>query len=288
MPPRVFAIAVGLTIAAATPLLAQSNDALPRDVVAAILRNVSGPSDPQILVSQIPTDLATRLSFPPGAHVIASLLGSAIQIIGSAPGTADSVRHWFETDFERRGYEAESIFGMAAAPAFRPAERSPSNGGYCGDAHEYHVTAQQRSPKVVEFVVRANLTGLCNGHPSDYGLSGTRWSGSGTNPPDFPLLVHPRDAEVSPGCSASQSGSPSRETSVTISATSPATQLLTHYGRQLDSAGWKVERTLVGAAGTWTRKDSTGRDVRLTVTVIPGLGPLDCRKIIMNVTEIHR
>jgi len=58
---------------------------------------------------------------------------------------------------------------------------------------------------------------------------------------------------------------------------------MTHYGKQLDSAGWRRETVSTGSVGTWTRRDSLGRDVRVELTALPGAAG-DCRRLTMTAT----
>jgi hypothetical protein len=282
----VVTIAISVAVVAPMHVGAQPTDAIPREAVLAILRNYNSynsPGEPQILAGdRLPAHLATRVSVPPGARIIASLIGPATQVIGSTTGVADSVRAWFAGDFQRRGYRpARSWYG---GEAFRPADRSAVDRSYCGDGLELSVSASQRRPGLVEFVLRSSVTWTCASRPPNRYMTGGGGGSSGSNPPDLPLLFHPTTAEVTPGCSGFLGSGSSQRSTSSISTAMGADQLLNHYGRQLDSAGWKRAAGAVGVSGAWTKRDSTGRDVRLLLAIDPGNGG-DCRNLSMTATE---
>ena len=260
------------------------NDAIPREVVMSILRNYDGRGTPEIIVtSQLPPDLAARISLPAGARVMAVLTGPVTQVIGTVRGNPDSVRMWFMDEFERRGFAPrESPF----ADAFRTAERSVSGSGYCGGGDMYTVTAQSRPAAMVEFVLRRDRYTECAPRSSQTEMRpGVGSSSRGYGAPTLPLLYHPQSAEVSPRCLHALQGGSERSTNASVSTTLAADQLLSHYGRQLETAGW-VREPFRGAAGSWARKDSTGRDVRVHLSIEAAGGGPDCRRLELRTSEI--
>lgn len=282
----IVATAMCLAVSLPTQVRAQGvSDAIPKEAVLAILRNFSGPGEPEILVgNRLPASLATRVSVPPGARIIVTLLGPTTQVIGITSGIPDSVRAWFAADFERRGYRpAQSWYG---SDAFRPAAQSAVNRPYCGDGLELTASASRRQPGMVEFVLRSSVTWTCSRRPPAQYL-GNGGGSSGNNPPDLPLLFHPATAEMSARCNGpSGYGNSQRSTSSSISTGMSAEQLLKHYGRQLDSAGWKRESESGGLTAAWTKRDSTGRDVRLALSIASGNGA-DCRNLSMTATDFR-
>jgi hypothetical protein len=286
-------LVAALSAPLASPIAAQTTpDVIPRDVVLAILRNnpmqgMQGGGDPVIFVDDhLPPNLMNKVSLPPGAHIVATLESwSSTDVIGTAPAAPDSVRAWFADEFIRRKYEAQDSPGYRQP--FRPATGSV-NGGFCGAGTYFSISAQARQGGRTEFVIHARQGPTCDQRvvfsPNVYGGGST----SGNNAPTLPMLVNPKTAEVSPQRCDSRYGQISfSSTQAALSTTASPEQLLTHYGKQLDSAGWKRETTSTGAVGTWTRRDSTGRDVRVQLTALPGPAAADCRMLTMTSTGVR-
>jgi hypothetical protein len=60
---------------------------------------------------------------------------------------------------------------------------------------------------------------------------------------------------------------------------------LTHYGKQLDSAGWKsVGSERASASGTW-RNEKTGQEVTITVSQLPNR--TGCYEVSLRATAIR-
>ena len=261
------------------------NEAIPREVVMSILRNYDGPGSPEIVVTnQLPPDLAARVSLPPGARVIAILPGTVTQVIGSVRGSPDSIRMWFMDEFERRGFVPRV---SAFEGAFRPAERAPSGSGYCSGGELYTVSAESRPGGMVEFVLRRHQYSECSPPSPRIEMStGTGSSTRGYGAPPLPLLYHPQSAETSTRCLLAMADGSERSTGAAVSTSLAADRLLAHYGRQLETAGW-VREPFAGAVGSWARKDSTGRDVRVHLSVEAGPGGPDCRRLGLTTSEIR-
>lgn len=276
--------AVALGAALALPAGAQgAPDLIPRDVVMAILRHGSLRGEPAILVGdRLPDSLVNKVSLPPGAHVLATLEAwSTTEVIGTAPQPPDSVRGWFASEFTRRKYEAQDAPGHRAP--FRPAEGS-AGGGFCGAGTYFNVSADARTSGQTEFVLRTQQRTSCDQSVA-FGPGGS-WSSSGDNPPPLPMLFNPKNAEALDRCDV-RGGGASSTAETGLSASASPEQLLAHYGKQLDSAGWRRETVSTGAVGTWTRRDSTGRDVRVQITALPSPSGGDCRWVTMTTSGVR-
>jgi hypothetical protein len=257
-----------------------AGDAIPRDVVMAILRNAEGPEEPRILVgNQLPPDLAALVSLPSGARVIATVMGRETRVIGAVTGSADSVRLWFANEFERRGYQSPQ--SRSGTEAFRPAERTVSGSGYCAGGRLLTVSAHTRPAGQVEFVVASRRDTPCSPQRPPSGTLMTSGSSSGYELPILPLLYHPRGAEVSSPCRNALRGSSQQTTEATVATSSNAEQLMAHYGAQLQSAGW-TRQPVGGTVTAWARRDSTGRQFHLSLAVESGPGGPDCRYLRMS------
>ena len=70
---------------------------------------------------------------------------------------------------------------------------------------------------------------------------------------------HPLTAQVTRHCfQPGRFWSPVSSTEARFATLALPSQLLQHYGRQLDSIGWKRDNSAIPATGAWTRTDSTG------------------------------
>jgi len=259
-------------------------DLVPRDVVMAILRSAGSQvqGDPAIfLADRLPDNLLNKVSLPPGAHVMATLESwSTTDVIGTIPMQPDSVRSWFAAEFVRRGYEAQDSPGHREP--FRPAQGSVF-GGFCGAGTYFTVSAQGRPNGRTEFVIRTRERPTCDQTPMfGFNAGGSSWSTSGFNAPALPLLVNPKTAEIAQRCDPRGGASGSTNTQIGVSTTATPDQLIAHYGKQLDSAGWKREALTTGVVGTWIRRDSTGRDVRVQLTALTSPAGGDCRWLTMT------
>jgi hypothetical protein len=263
-----------------------SSDLIPRDIVLAILRNagsqLQGGGEPAIILGdRLPDNLVNKLTLPRGAHVVATLESwSSTDVIGTASAPPDSVRAWFTDELTRRGYEPQDYPGHREA--FRPAQGS-AIGGFCGAGAYISVSAQQRQPGHTEFVVHARQQPSCS-QGQMYGINsaGSTWSSGGINPPALPLLVNPKNSEIAPRCDPRGNGGGSTNTQIGLSTSATPDQLLAHYAKQLDSAGWKRESVAPGVISTWTRRDSAGRDVRVQLTAMANPAVTDCRWLTMT------
>lgn len=282
---RLLFLALGHALCAPLSADAQArDDALSYDAVEAILRNVDGPEHLRVVPgARLPDSVAARVSLPPGTTVLAVLASSRTRLIAAVPGEPDSVRLWFAYEFERRGYLPVEMTGMRR-PTFRSAEPSPSNGGYCAGTMHFEVSAQAVTPGRVEFVLTVDPHGQCVPWQSSPTAGG--WSsGRGGAPPDLPLLHHPRSVAETTMCTRAEQEGSSRQLAVPISTTLPVTEIMAHYDRQLDRLGWT--RT-AGAISTWIKRDSTGRDVHLALSLETGPGGVDCRVARMEARRTSR
>ena len=259
------------------------SEAVPSDVVRAILRNVDARSHISAihLGGRVPDTLRSRIGLPPGARLIATLIGTPSYIIGTVRWDPDSVRLWFAEEFERRHYEPATW--SRGQPAFRPAERSPSNSGYCDGPTNFSVSATSRTADSVEFLVRIRSGYECAPERT-YATSGTIIVGRG--PAELPLLHHPLTAEVRPECvSSARLTSGSARTDATIATTSAPEAVIAHYGRQLDTLGWQRDTSFTAAFGSWTRSDSAGTNLRVVLSIESAPGGRNCRSVNMLLRE---
>lgn len=281
--------AISCALAAPLDAVAQApRDPIPHDVVMAILRHVEGPGQPAIIVTdRLPADLATRLSLPPGARITAMLMDGRTRVIGTVQGVPDSVRLWFDAEFVRRGY---SPLGSQLSAAFRaPGPGNPGR-GFCAERRLHTVSARSRPEGTTEFVLTIRPAAECDPAASHAVMgpgTSTARGGMFLLPPDLPLLHHPRGADDSRECQVAAQRAGNRMQESTVSTTASAEQLLDHYAAQLVRDGW-TRQPWGAALGSWARRDSTGREILVTLSVESGPGAPDCRRLRMISQEAGR
>src|SRR6266550_7781090 len=101
---RVFALSVLFTL---TPsLLRAQQDQIPKELALALIP-YGGADGGEIIVGQVPPDLATTFALPPAGRVLGSFVSlSYIQIVMAFPGTADSAQAFASRSLTEHGWVA--------------------------------------------------------------------------------------------------------------------------------------------------------------------------------------
>lgn len=266
----------------AAPAWAQSDTSvISKEFAAILLRTVSdGPTlnTRPTLVSSLPPNLASQVSAPPGGRILgAALWQTSADIVGTAPNTVDAVRTWFAQDFAKRGYTPATNEAAARFGGFRePVTGLPI--GYCGNNAYYTMNVRARDAAITEFRIRiAPNFGPCVSNRTN--VASISPSGRGA-----PLLVNPAVSERATRCSFMGPGFASTEAGFVTSM--EPTAIIAHYGKQLDSLGWK-QVFPAPASSMWTKADSTGRQIITVISVQTILGAPECRSAGMRIGEIR-
>jgi hypothetical protein len=278
----------GLLTALTNPLRGQiEQSAIPRDLVVAALRqfaetmNIEG--NPTIIVGSVPAALVSKMSTPAGGRVLGSIVwGGRTDVLGEAPGQIDSVLTWFGRDLVAHGFTPASS-QFEGSGGFRSARVGPAT-GYCKDGLTVtlHVRDAPANAFGVEYRVQADQgAGSCDVISAGYDPSDH--SGS------YPLLYNPPTAQLSYRCVSMNANRGSMATETYFTTSALPLQLLQHYGKQLDSAGWKRDVLAIPAVGEWVRPDSAGNEIRSVLRVFPGTARApDCRKIQLEIITNRR
>ena len=107
----------------------------------------------------------------------------------------------------------------------------------------------------------------------------------------LPTLYNPsnsNDGRLTAACSSStQYGGNGSGTTLTTAMT--GTALLDHYGKQLQDSGWHAPRTTNSVVGRmWTKADSTGAPLELSLTVTTSARDSTCQEISMQVRLLKK
>jgi hypothetical protein len=280
---------MGLLLAHAASVQGQRDTAqVPRALLTALVAHYADRygevGDPSIQVGALSPELLAKIGVPPGGRIIGTVnLRRSAVIFGDAPGNAPSLLEWFGNDFRARGY----------VPRPRPEEAvgfvSPSMGpvtDWCDGSR--WLSIRTRNDRLT--FASASFEISVDDEPY---MCEPRGPQPGRMPemPEMaerrtlPLLVNPGGAQRSLLCNEWPGDQGMRfdqsAESGYRSALTPA-QILAHYARQLDSAGWKRQAPPPAAWGVWTKVDS-GVTRHAALLVTPIVGAEGCRHATMKV-----
>lgn len=238
----------------------------------------SGQGDPQILVGALPEWVAARLYVPPGGRVVGSaFLGSTVVGILSVPASSDTILAHVERELQRRGWEAPPQ-PQSMGGGFRPAPGGMEGRGrrftLCGERHLLNGSVIGQRAGEATIVMRLSAApsmSVC--HPPPYRGDSRRVQ--------HPTLFNPEgssDRLAMMEC-ASEGGS-SFGTGTRLRTTMSPEAVLEHYGRQLRDSGWVAPRDARSIAGrTWTRPDSVGVTMTLSITITSSPRDSTCQSV---------
>jgi hypothetical protein len=154
----------------------------------------------------------------------------------------------------------------------------------CGADHQMlTVSAARRRGVSTDIVMRiATMSG-------NYSTCNPPQLPAGFRAPPWPTLYHPTGvADGGQACNADNNFG-SNGTSAIVRTPTASESLLEHYGKQLQDSGWQVPPGTGSIIGrTWTKTDSTGAPVELTITVAASLRDPSCRTLNMSVRTLRK
>jgi hypothetical protein len=273
---------LGILLATASPALTQrpstvAQEVVPKELALALIRSAQEGGD--ILVGSVPTELAEDLPVPPGGGILGSFVSpSYVQVVMTYPGRTDSALAFARRSLVNHGWLAwqPPVEERGGLTFRRSSSMMPTT--FCrgtGQPDGLTVAASFYGPNTSLLRVTRSMNGMCDASmraEATRSRIGMMQSPFATVPPLYP----PAEAENSfAACRVPSSGAlrfSSSQGGMPVRATMSATELLAHYGRQLDSAGWNAARGTesVRAVGKWTKADSLGtREVTLSVSGMP-------------------
>lgn len=278
-----------ILLAIASPLMAQRDTAVvPRSLLSAMILHYADrygdDGEPEVQVGVMPSRLKNRIGIPPGGQILGAVnLREYSVAFGEAPGSAPSLLRWFNDDFRAHGY--------------LPAETSQPSGFVTPSVGL--VTEWCDGPRWLSIRTRNNRATLTTAsfeisvHDEGYGCGATGPRVQSDNDPEAlerrmrPLLVNPSGSQLSSLCNGEPTFDSGNFGSTAETAyrsdLSPA-QILAHYARQLDSAGWKADVPAGPAAwGVWTKTDSANVRRSAALLVTPMVSPSGCRHATLQI-----
>jgi hypothetical protein len=275
-------------LAAQEPRRLVEAESIPVELASALI--AAGPlgGDPQILVGSMPEWAASRIIVPAGGRVVGSgfvgMTAVAVIAVSTAP---DSTVATLKSELLQRGWKTPPTlptygggFRPSPTPALTPSGL-PSSVVLCGDQQLLIVSGARRRIGGSQITYRL------------YGAPGTNQC----NPPrppagayrsPFPTLYNPPnvvDGYSGNVCQSNNTGSNGTGTILRTSMTPEA--LLDHYGRQIVDSGWTSAAGQI-VARTWTKQDSTGAPIEMTLTITPMGKDGGCQRLELQVRTFSK
>ncbi|HEY8176571.1 MAG TPA: hypothetical protein VIF32_12810 [Gemmatimonadaceae bacterium] len=284
-----------LAIALASPTIeafAQGREPLkrpasvPTDLATALASAaLFSEGDPQILVGALPEWVASRVYIPAGSRVLGSaFIGSTVLGVVTVPSSSDTLMKQFERGLQQLGWTQLPAMAPRGG-GFRPAPSAAALRALritlCRDRQVITSWTSRQEAASTTVMIRVADAG-------DFGVCKPRQFSGDMARPAMPTLFDPQGTmDRSFGCSRSFGGSTGTGTS--LKTTMSAEALLEHYGRQLQDSGWvPASKTPSIVGSTWTRPDSTGATMQVSLRV--ALSPEDstCRTVSLEVQTLRK
>lgn len=286
---RVLSIVVLGATSSSTSLAQQ--DQVPKELALALMP-MGMAQGGEIIVGQMPPDLTSIVTLPTGARVLGSFVTlEYAQAVITLPVRTDSALAIVRRALLEHGWQTRS----AIIPTMGGLQYGPPGGGfpnmYCktGDPASLSIAAQFYGPSTSLVHITRNAGGVCE-QPArmdirqqtlqDFPLATVPplWS-----PGDF-RLANTRCRRTSNGSMGDQSQNQAVLTDLSLP------ELLAHYGKQLDSAGWKAgsSNDAERISKTWTKQIPNRGLQEVTITAAKGGAQTGCYDVSLRATGLPR
>ena len=283
-------IASSLAFAFAAPVLAQTQEQIPKELALALMP-AGAAEGGEIIVGQMPMDLTSLLTLPAGARVLGSFVSTAYaQAVLTLPLRTDSALAIVRRSLVEHGFTTRS----APPPQMGGLQFGPQGGVFpntfckAGDPTSLTLTAQFYGPSTtLVHVMRSVNTTLCDQQDrlnvvrtqsmQDYPLS--------TVPP----LWSPGDFRMSnTRCRRPNTMGDANQNQPLMTDLS-STEVLAYYGKQLDSAGWKATATETDRiTKTWSKQIGTRGTQEVTLTITKVAAQNGCYDVSLRASGLPR
>jgi hypothetical protein len=288
------AFAIGLpfvTVSGQEPRRLAMPDSIPVELATALIAAGGVGGEPMILVGSLPEWFTNRVTVPKNANVLgAATSGSTIVGIYSVGTAVDAAVAELKAASLSRGWTLPPPPTIYGGGGFRPATMAPQ--------------AQLASPPNRATVCREDGTLTISGAPARGGGTNVTMrllSRSGPtmydtcHPPPrpepqgyrnpFPTLYDPPvsgEATTANACFPNYNNATG--TSTYLRTTLAPDVVLDHYARQLQDSGWAANGPVAAPASRiFTRRDSTGAQIEMTLTVSASPKGPSCRDVTLQV-----
>jgi len=288
-----FACSGFLTFVALSGATGQQPATVSRELAEAFVRGYASPAPDSVekvafVEGQIPANLQSVAHMPAGTRLLGTVvLSRSSHVIAISSLSPDSALKAIAGEYGRAGWPALSALrsNQTANPmlgGFRqPLPTTPTH--FCNDTTDVDAYAARVPTGDTE--IRLRVTKSVIPCPNSRLASGTRRVIRPTTRLPLPQLIDPPASTPTSECYVYGA---SQGTSTLLSTTLAPSALLEHYGRQMESQGWKVATPDdAGVRRVWTRTDSAG--VTETATMVINVTPITsgCRNATLQVTTLR-
>jgi hypothetical protein len=261
-------------------------EAVPLELASALAGAGGFGGEPQILVGAMPEWASNRLVIPAGGALVGSaFLGSTVIAVVRAPGEADSAVVNLKKQLLQRGWQNPPPPPVYGGGGFRPATIQAqavvdaSKATLCGDQQMLIISGSHRRLGGSEITYRLIST-------TNYSVCRPQQPPAQSFHSPYPTLYNPpnvNEAYMANGCSSNYSGS---GTTTTYRSSLTLEAILDHYGKQLVDSGWTAGGSIAGR--TWTKKDSTGAPLELSIVIAPSGQDGSCQRLDLQVKTFRK
>jgi len=277
-------LALALAAGAQEPRRLVQADSIPLELVTALVASGGLGGDPQILVGSMPGWVESRIVVPASMRILGSaFIGSTVVAVLRSSDSPEDAVATLKNELPKRGWKTPPPMPSYGG-GFRPAPISAVPSGpptrllFCGDQQLLNVSAVRRRGVSTDVTIR--LTPVANYSPC--------------KPPEvpasmrqstFPTLFNPANTDIRGGTDdCARSMSTSSGTGTTLRTTMDPAALLEHYAKQIQDSGWTTPAKGGSVVGrTWTRTDSAGNPIELSLSVTSSAREASCYELSLQV-----
>src|SRR5262245_56570134 len=283
-------LALALAAGAQEPRRLAQADSIPVDLVTALVASGGLGGDPQILVGAMPGWAESRIVVPSNMRVLGSaFIGTTVVAVLRSSDSPEAAVAAFKNELPKRGWKTPPpapSFGGFRAASMRAVPDGPSTYlTLCGDRQLLNLSAMRRRGVNTDVTIR--LTSVANYSPCT-----PQQLPAGYSRPLYPTLFNPAnaiDARVGPDDCGRSIGNGSGSTTITLRTQMDPAALLEHYAKQIQDSGWTAPPKGGAFAGrTWTRPDSAGNPIELSLTVASSPRDGSCYDLNLQVRTIRK
>ena len=247
-------------------------DQIPKELALALIP-FGGSDGGEIIVGQLPPDLATTFTLPPGGRVLGSFVSlSHIQMVMTFPGTPDSAQAFASRSLTEHGWVAQDrSLSRLGGLQYGPRVAVPTTlckAAAAGTSEGITISTQFHGAGVTLLrLTRTTGSSPCNQSSPNFVVTSSSVGITASSQTmdmtqrmaelplaSIPPLWSPGDVRVSSQrCQQSNRTMGSQSQSQPLLTDMSMADILAHYGRQLDSAGWKTASDAESVSRTWSK-----------------------------------
>jgi len=248
---------------------------VPLELVEALLASRAGEAKPIVLVGALPPQMQA-MYLPASSRIIGSMSSSAsaTAVIASSLDQA-TIRREYVREASARGWKAFGT-GNATMGGFRDVTNTGPL-SYCDGSTLTLIKIDAGSLGESRVTISQSSEGVCN-YMQQQQQQQMRAMGDPMLDLRWPILVNPDNTHRSGDCGFGQR--PSFASPAIFMTPMTADQLFEHYGKQLADLGWVPAQNL--PTRSWQKKDSTGINLLMELSVQTIETPPGCRKVQMR------